>query len=277
LVKQVLNYLDPKLQGTMEERYLDIVIATGVGRDRVTTFREGVSQARVGSVDAFIAKRPAYRRVGRTAIAAALIRRESDEHLHRPPDRAGWFELLFRAMTHGREPFEQNRLSVTALAALYPGGAPGARERFAAIPLVHLHGVLGKYPPLSRGHGRPYQPTLSAQIVKQAERAIKIIPDDEDHDGPLEQDDEFERAYELLAEAERVVFLGFGFDPLNVRRLALAQYLADDAGVVATSKGVGRQRIEEVAEEMEVVGRFEHFDATCTELLDTYKGVLVEP
>ena len=219
-----------------------------------------------------------------------MIPCENEDNIQRLQHDPGWFALLFRLMTQSREPFEENELSVitfnydrsfehlmyTALCNLYPGGPSGGRKRLASIPLVHLHGVLAGYPPLNNGRGRWYDATLSEAIVKRAEKAIKIIPDDDDHDGPLDWDDDFQRAYKLLDEAELVVFLGFGFDSLNVHRLALADYLSPNARVIATSKGLSQQALEQFNEDAQIRGEFEHLDATCTELFRRFGPVLTE-
>ncbi len=154
-----MNYLDPALQGTMKDDYLAALNDARFPPKRIVAFRNALAEARVGSVDAFIAKQSGYRRIGRAAIAASLIPYEDEDRLRRSPDKPGWFELLFRAMTQSRDPFEENELSVitfnydrsfehmmfVALCNLYPGGPRGGRRRLRSIPLVHLHGTLGGY------------------------------------------------------------------------------------------------------------------------------------
>ena len=290
LMVRMLNYLDPALQGTMKVDYLAALNGAGFPLKRIITFRNALAEARVGSVDAFIAKQTRFRRVGRAAVAASLIPYEDEGSLRRPPNKPLWFELLFRVMTQTRDPFEDNELSVitfnydrsfehmmfVALCNLYPGGLRGGRKRLKSVPIVHVHGTLGGYPPLNNGRGRPYDPTLNESIVKKAEKAIKIIPDDEDNDGPLEHDEDFEQAYELLYEAELIVLLGFGFHSLNVNRLALGEYTNPNARILATSKGFTEAAMQGFRENAGIRARFEHFDLTCTELLLRYGDLLAD-
>lgn len=290
LVVQMLKYLDPALQGTMKNDYLVALNDAGFPAKRIVAFRNALAEARVDSVDAFLAKQRGLRRIGRAAIAASLIPYEDQEGARRPPNKPGWFELLFRAMTQSRDPFEENALSVitfnydrsfehlmfVALRGLYPGGLRGARRRLQSIPLVHLHGSLGSYPPLNRGLGRSYVATLDGSSIKKAEKAIKIIPDDDEHDGPLDSDDDFERAYGLLCEAELVVLLGFGFNSLNVNRLALSEYVDPNVRIIATSKELTDAAMHEFRDNAGIRANFDHFDLTCTELLARHGAFLTD-
>jgi hypothetical protein len=221
LLIRILHQLDPEMQGTMDEKYLDVLVRAGLRRERVVAFRHALSAAHVGSVDAFLAKQRRYCKIGRAAIAASLIRCESEQQLQRPPAKPGWFELLFRIMTQSRNDFESNQVSFLTfnydrslehlfyarLQGLYGGGDRATRKRLSSVEIVHLHGTLGKYAAKPGGRGRAYKPIVDGPIVRKVEGLIKIIPDDDDHDGSIEHVKEFGRAYELLEEAERVVFL----------------------------------------------------------------------
>ena len=79
----------------------------------------------------------------------------------------------------------------------------------ATIEMIHVHGSLGK---LSSSHpnGRPYAPTLDADVIRNAANEIIVI-------GEASGDTaEFERARGVLSKARRIVFLGFGFHPQSV-------------------------------------------------------------
>jgi hypothetical protein len=83
------------------------------------------------------------------------------------------------------------------------------------IPVVHLHGLIPQ--------GRPFgsfPSTPSADVFRDIAAGIKII-----HSGPSPSDPEFEEARILLAGAEVICFLGFGYHPLNIERLGLTHLL----------------------------------------------------
>jgi hypothetical protein len=73
-----------------------------------------------------------------------------------------------------------------------------------AIPIVHVHGTLGEYPKW------PYGDKSS---VWERGQDIQIVSE------VAENTPEFQKASELLNDADRVVVIGFGFAEDNVRRL----------------------------------------------------------
>ncbi len=281
LLIQVTNNIAPHLQGTMKYPFLKILEGAGCSPQHLKRFHQALSGTSLRAIDQLLAKRTSFNGVGRAAIAATLLELEERTTLLTRPTRRRWCDLLFDHMTEGREDFEDNELSVItfnydrtfehfmfeSLRNLYPGGAAGARRRLATIQIVHLHGRLGGYPPLTKGRGVPFGATLSKEVITRARKGIKIVPDEDDNDGPMRDDKDFDQAYELLQETEQVIFLGFGFDAKNVRRLALAEFLPSDATVYATTKGlrsVDRQTAKEI---MELDKCFHPYPKTCTDFM----------
>ncbi len=281
LLIRAMNNIDPQLQGTMRYPFLKILEAAGCSRRHLKKFHQTLAGTSLRAIDQLLAKRTAFNGVGRAAIAATLLEIEGRTSLLTSPASRRWCDLLFDHMTVGREDFEDNELSVItfnydrtfehfvfeSLRNLYPGGAAGARRRLASIQIVHLHGRLGGYPPSTNGRGVPFGATLSKEVITRARNGIKIVPDEDDNDGPMRHDKDFDRAYKLLQETEQVIFLGFGFDAKNVRRLALAECLPSDATVYATTKGLrdpDRQTAEEI---MELGDRFHPYPKTCTDFM----------
>ena len=82
----------------------------------------------------------------------------------------------------------------------------------AKIPIVHVYGQLSRIP-YPQPESRPYHPDPElSKSAGFAARGIKIL-----HDA----DPKFEEAHKLLMEAQKICFLGFGYHPLNIERLAL--------------------------------------------------------
>jgi hypothetical protein len=68
-------------------------------------------------------------------------------------------------------------------------------------------------------NSRPYDPDTSPENIRIASQSIKIIHESID-DG---RDKDFERAKQLMTDADRVYFMGFGFSEANVARLGISQ------------------------------------------------------
>jgi len=281
LLTHVADILDPETQGTMEYPYLDVLEKVGFTRGRLERFHDAVSNTAITAIDHLLAKQPSYHRMGRAAIAAALLTYERRAAITVSPERPRWSEMLFERMIYGRHDFEENELSVItfnydrtfehfmfeSLKRLYPGDLTRARERLASIPIVHLHGSIGGYPELTRGKGVRFGADVNPEVIERAHRRIKIIRDEEDNYGPMEYDDDFDDAYELLRDAELMLMLGFGFDPTNLVRLALDECLSDDAIVHATAYQVGNGVLREARKNAGIGERLQLHEMTCTELL----------
>lgn len=82
---------------------------------------------------------------------------------------------------------------------------------------IHVHGQLGMLPEIGGGlvvpYGGAYPAGIEDEDVQRARQAIKIVHE------PAADDAQFVQARQAIAEAERVIFLGFGFHPRNVERL----------------------------------------------------------
>lgn len=79
------------------------------------------------------------------------------------------------------------------------------------LPIVHVHGILGKYPKT------PYEPYRDINELLDISQQIKIIHEISDQDEVF-CNEMFEQAYKWLSSTERIFFLGFGFHPDNIRR-----------------------------------------------------------
>jgi hypothetical protein len=177
------------------------------------------------SIDAFLEHRPEFISVGKTCIARALIPCETWSNLARGRDRH-WYAYMFQRLNMTPESFEHNKLSIItfnydrsleqflflAIKNSYGLSDDDAAALVRSIPIVHLHGDLGKLPEID-GSGRPYEPTISSSILKQCASDIKIIHED------VPANSQFVQAQKLIARASVICFLGFGFHPVNIKRI----------------------------------------------------------
>jgi hypothetical protein len=180
------------------------------------------------SVDFFLENRKEFEEIGKLAIAATLIPCEKYEAFQ-PTDRPRWYETLFHFMVEGGR-FEDNHLSVItfnydrsleaflfqSLKNLYGLDDETAEEQLRKIPIIHLYGSLGDRLTWE-GPARGYGPELKENWVTEAAKGIKIVHEVKPTGG------DFENALKLLKSAVEVIFLGFGFHPINVQRLRLKE------------------------------------------------------
>lgn len=182
------------------------------------------------SVDAFLEHRQDFMTIGKDLIALMLMPHEEIGNLFSDsPKKDNWYEYLFNKISSDFERFEKNKLSIltynydrslefyllVAIQKSYKKSHGVAVEKLKYIPIIHLHGNLGALPGLSNENSRDYVPSTELDNIRKAANGIKII-----HEG-IAENPEFKRANELLAGAKRIIFLGFGYDQINMSRLGL--------------------------------------------------------
>ncbi len=201
----------------------------GFRSEDLDAFRDSLRHSGRNSVDAFLEHRQEFVELGKTAIAYSLIQRETDDDLFARPAE-NWLLYIYERMNCPFEKFGENKVSFvtfnydrtvehflfTSLKNSYGKSDEECAKQLERIPVIHLHGHMGNLP-WQGANGRPFEPRLTADTVAVAKRGIKIIHDQVDAD----RDRDFDTAKRLLAEAEQIYVLGFGFAPANVERLGL--------------------------------------------------------
>lgn len=211
---------------------LPVLDHNGRRPEAVHHFTHEFRRSRYYSIDAFLGRRPEYADLGKAAIAATLLPMEDVEKAVGdagiPEDRKDdWMQYLLHTMDAPWEEFGGNRVSFitfnydrslelcleVALQHRYGKSADEARAMRQCFPIVHVYGSLGSLDPTASDFV-PYGVGNDARhYIAKAARGIQVIPEGRE-DSP-----ELMRARELLEQADRLAFLGFGFDPVNVRRL----------------------------------------------------------
>ena len=198
--------------------------------DQITRFREEFPQADRDSIDAFLEARPEFNELGKLAIAWELMRYEEDNNLYL--DNNDWYSyLLNRLLGPKPDDFERNNLKVITfnfdrsferrlfltLKANYGLAEPTAGALCEHVEVLHVHGQLGLpnwLPSSAEADGaRPYVAERSSSEVGRCASQIQIISDDI----PGER---LANARAWLQAAQQVCFIGFGYHPINLSRLA---------------------------------------------------------
>ena len=90
----------------------------------------------------------------------------------------------------------------------------------SSIPIIHVYGRLGRFHYAGdQGDHRVYSGDLSTKSLRIAAAGIRLIPEERD------EGSQFPLARKWLDWAERICFLGFGFDSRNCGNLGLDSVL----------------------------------------------------
>jgi len=214
------------------------------------------------SVDAFLESRQDYVEIGKLMMANVLLECEKTDALFENSSNrrqgSNWYDLLFSVIADGI-PFEQvgENLNVitfnydrslehylfTALQNSYHTADEECAARIAEIPIIHVHGSLGRLPwQDSDGPNNVvrYDSGRTHADVTSAAQSVEIIPE------ATPDTAEFQRARKLMEQAKRILFLGFGFHPANLKRLMpKSERITDD--LWGTSDGLSVHRRKDAA------------------------------
>jgi hypothetical protein len=206
-------------------------------------FREAFRKSGHSSVDAFLEHRPEFVDVGKLAIAYCLIPYEAEEALFPSNGNRGgdWYQYLSSKLNASFDDFGKNKLSVitfnydrslehyllTTLRNAHGRDDDECADALRKIPIVHFYGQLSRHPYPSR-EARPYNPDVGTyKYVGYAARGIMLLH---------EAKSEIEAARQMLKAADRICFLGFGYHPLNLKRLTLQD--SSRRAVFGTARGL---------------------------------------
>lgn len=230
-----------------------LMLALGEKEDRIREFYKCLHDSSVDSIDAFLEHRPEFLEIGKSAIAQVLLPLENLSMLMRKESEIGddnlkrlfkqrWYQHLFKKMNSTFEEFGKNKVSfvtfnydrsletflITALSNLYGKTEEECAQKINEIPFIHIHGKLGHLPWQAKESIRYGGEGTTPQSIQLANKLLRIIHEEIDDGSHLE------KAVSLLQAAKNIVFLGFGFHELNIKRLA--------QGLRGTKPGVSPRR-----------------------------------
>jgi hypothetical protein len=188
----------------------------------IKTFAENLRASRRYSIDTFLQHRPEFLEIGKAAIACMLLPKEK---VNTYPNEDDWYRYLFHAMSANWGDIENNQLRVLTynydrsfehfffnhLQNAYGKSDDECIQKLKAIPIVHMHGQMGALFPINPS-GIPYGHEVNPDVLIQCMKNINLAF--EQISGP-----HIEEARSWIAWAERVIFLGFGFDVQNMSRI----------------------------------------------------------
>jgi hypothetical protein len=211
--------------------FVTLVENAGHDRGQIMHFMAEFGNSNLASVDIFLERRPALAALGRTMIAAALLRREP-AYL-----RGDWYSYLWQLLAQDAptlDEFRRNNLRVitfnydtslerfliNSMRASYDVQLDVAKQVIdGTVQVIHVHGQI------------PYK--LDGSVVSPnpatpenaREFSSKIITLHQGEDNSRE----FSMARYWLSQTKRVLFLGFSYQADNVRRLRPKDWLRNGA------------------------------------------------
>ncbi len=228
LGRQLLNKICQRLGPQHHKNaHHKVLIDLGHSPIEIEEFWNELRHSDWGSVDEFLEKNPVHIKIGKLAIALALIPHENEELLFPPYATTGhWYKQLADALDIQSETVRDNKLAVltfnydrsleeylrTVIETRLHCSVSEAAGILQSIPIIHLYGDLGKLEGTTQV-AQKYSPNLETARVEAAAESMKIIHESKG------TTPEFDQGVELLEEAERIYFLGFSYHPTNVRRL----------------------------------------------------------
>ena len=244
---------------------------------QIDEFVEALRMSGCTSVDEFVEGRSEFLNIGKAAMASHLIRLENHSKLD-----GDWYQYLAKIMmSDGFDSFSKNTLSVitynydrsleyylfNVLKHRFDKNDRECAAMLKTIPIIHLHGQLGDLPELNaEGHGRHYRTKADISHLRLAAKGIHVVNE------PIDNNPAFQQAHEVLATAEYVVFLGFGYLPKNVERLQLDRYRNDNTALFGTAVDITRSEQGFVKllfprPKTPGMGRIELYDSTVYQFL----------
>ena len=213
------------------------------------TFSDRLNKSMYSSVDSFLEAWPEFEVIGKMAIARNIIAAENLENLLiRYPllnaKARPWYHELLNLMGR-KEEFLENKLSIitfnydrsfeyflyTSLQNRFNLTQDEVVKYIMSIPVAHVYGQLGK-PHFLDPDGRSYNDDIRPDIVRKFFNQIHLVRKGEfDTPGLVE-------ARNLIKQAAKLIFIGFGYDSDNIKRLKLRQNL-DDEGKFGRTKIYG--------------------------------------
>lgn len=225
---------------------------TGTKADTWISLAEDLRDSCFNSIDAWLSRRTMYLNAGKIAICHAIGASEDPGKL-----RAGWYRELWQVLASGAQNASDicnNSVGVITFNYdrslenfLYERMRPsfGVSTEDAAsiiqhIPIIHMHGQAGALPwqktdpvkawinvnPLKpeAPDSHPYLANAAFDQIawinaRKRSSGIRVMFED-----PRGERTPLTQARDLLANADRIIFMGFGYDPINMRKL---RYIPD--------------------------------------------------
>lgn len=237
------------LHTNLVNTFASFAAVLAITNDQLLKFQEDLRIADLPSVDAFLENNPRYLKIGKLVVAFFLSQFESYDRLYGPNREDNWYQYLVDKMLRNYPFSEIENNNISFITYNYDRSLEfylfnalrrsnenitdkQCLDKLAKFRVLHIHGSLGKPKYLASSDGRSYEAGASPSQLLQSEQDIHIISED------VEKYVEFSLAYDMISDADRLLFLGFGYHPVNLQRLSLDKHLKPTADLWGTAFGL---------------------------------------
>lgn len=248
---------------TTENQWRDVILRLGFSPEELLNFRTDLHQSQKLSIDAFLEHRPEFMNIGKAAIAMSLLDKEIADSFGDFGIRdKGIYHYLYSKLASSWEDLKNNKITIItfnydrslehflfgALTKSYNKVEKEVAEAIQKyIPIIHVHGSLGPLPwqnESGSGYVRLFGGGIDAyQIGHKIRTAIEnIIIVSEANP----KTNEFQLAAKHLYEADRIYFLGFGYNENNLGRLGIWNLHFADKNIIAKLTGEKPENAERI-------------------------------
>jgi len=228
----------------------------GIKRDRTIRFAMEFKRSAIKSIDAFIEKRPEFLDIGKISIALALIPDEKENILYDTNKWYGYLQNILLANCPKIDNFKSNELFIVtfnydrsldhflieSLKYSFHAEENKCLEALEGILPMHVYGQLGKLPCQSES-SRSYIPNLVN--IDIAFNGIQLMVERESQPAIIQN------IHKSLWASDRIYFLGFGYDPINLSRLKIDSLKNKE--ILGTSRGLGKTEKETIESKWPIV------------------------
>ena len=239
----------------------DISNSLGMGTRSIREFADVFHRAGSFSIDFFLGRRLQYEEIGKRAIAYVISSCEKQANLF-AEEGDQWYQYLTNLLAaESWTEFDPSWLSIVtfnydrslevylaeSLRHTYGKTTSEIVARLKSMQIVHVYGSLGS-PWEGAADHMPFSlpDELRSEFIPQAASRIQVIPEGRNDSATIVE------ARRLLLEAERICFLGFGFDETNVERLGAPAFMqnASNKRLVGTRRGLTDARVSRIASKL---------------------------
>lgn len=228
--------------------YTRELLTHGFSEKEILEFRNNFYYSGLTSIDAFLEHRTEFIDIGKLTIARSLIPHENLDDLFETGD-GRWYRYFYDRINTSFEEFDKNNFSVitfnydrsfeqflfTALKNTYGKSDELCASKLEKIPIVHVYGNLSDLDWQS-SKGRPYKSDLYYEdFLKQSADSIKIIHED------IDEIESFKEAHKLIENAKKIIFFGFSYNRINVKRLKIPP--TNGKRIVGTTYGLEKSEV----------------------------------
>lgn len=256
---QDLELIEMSDHSKMATKRIELLERMSFSQEELIKFKEGLQRGCFDTIDQFLETRkdPRTIAIGKAAIAMALLSYESKAAFDTGFSNTCFYRFLFQKMVEGtsKETFKDNEVTIVTynydrsfefflwntLRNHYEGIKEGEVDNIMKeIKIIHIHGMVGQMhwqDPNFVNYGNE----VNYENLILAKNGIVIF---NEIDGAHNK---YKEAHRAILEAENVVFVGFGFDLLNLSRLIEGGCLEGRSNILATAVGINDGKINKIA------------------------------